>query len=425
MFRILFISLVMGFVAPVWAPAAPLESETRNFWVWNLRVFPHSYREARTSLLVRGDRVNIYAEDGLKIPAGYLARLRVQLEKKPPAGALYPEFGILPSLEKLFGPTPEPLRGRTNELNVVFADLGRPGVIDSYYAPADRLTQYQAEGSGAKSNEGNIVYINGYQGSDERTATALVQALQELLGSAHRGGSFALDRWLAQTLSEASLLSVGLFSDQTRLDRFVQNPTEFPLVSHSLLQAGPQLLFAAYLLDQSNDKARVLSALAEMPARGREAVESVFRNETGTPLTFDLIYGNFLAYIFRMSGKHERLPFSLEHEAGRGLLVPEIQPYIRLELIPAIMEGSVYPYAFALFDLPEELPQTAIVQVEPIRKGLRRPDGSLPCSETASVLWKPVTQKRIAVYAVGCEHETEQDRVYFRLSVLDRPFRSR
>ena len=421
MFRYLLLTLVMGFIVPMPAHAGEFLGQKRAFWVWNLHVFPHGYREATATLAAKGERTNIYLEEGLRLPPGYLARLRVQLEKKAPSGALFPEIGILASLEKLFGALPASVRGEAR-LNILFTNLGRPEAIDGYFAAADQLSEADAAARGAHSNEANIVYVNGYQGNDDSTAAAFTHGLQELLAHARRPDAVAPDLWLGQTLGEAALLSVGLFSDQARLNRYVQTPGEFPLVSHSLLQYGPQLLFASYLLDQAGDKGAALRALAEMPVRGREAVESVFRNETGTPLTFDLIYGNFLAYIFRMAERGERLPFSVQREKGRGLLVPEIRPYMELKMIPAIMEGSVYPYAFALFDLPEELPPTAIVEVQPVRRGQRRADGTLPCSETATVLWKPVTQRRIAVYAVGCEHETEQDRVQFRLSVLDRPF---
>lgn len=422
MFRLLLITIVMGLCSPVPARAGDFLDQKRSFWVWNLRVFPQGYRETTATLAARGDRTNVYVEEGVHFPPGYLARLHVQLEKKAPSGALFPELGILASLEKLFGPVPAPARAEEGRLNILFTNLGRTGPLDGYFAPADRLSRAEAEARGERSNEGNFIYVNGYQGSDDLTAAAITHSLQELLTYGRGGGSFTADRWLSETLAEASLLSVGLFSDQARLNRYVQSTGSFPLVSHSLLQYGPQLLFASYLLDQAGDKGKALSALAELPLKGREAVESVFRGETGAPLTFDLIYGNFLAYIFRMAERGVRLPFSVEHEKGRGLVVPQIEPYMELKLIPAIMEGSVYPYAFALFDLPEELPPTAIVEVEALRKGVRRPDGSLPCSETASVLWKPVTQKRIAIYAVGCEHETELDRVHFRLSVLDRPF---
>jgi len=420
MFRLILITLVMSFALPMPARARELAPD-RNFWVWNLNLFPRGYRQAPAHLVAEGARTAIYVEDGVRLPPGYPARLQVALEKKAPPGALYPQFGMLATLEKLFGALP-PGESGGDKLTVLFTDLGQNAAVDGYFNPADRWSELDAQRADERSNATNIVYVNGYRSSDELSATAITRSLQELLSSARRSGNAPADAWLSQTLSEASLLAVGLFSDQSYLNRYVQSPEQFPLVSRSLLQYGPQLLFASFVLDQALDKAAALRGLAELPLRGREAVESVFRGETGTPLTFDLIYGNFLAYVFRMAEQGYRLPLSGEHTKERGLLVPEIAPYVELKTIPAIAEGDVYPYSFALFDLPEELPFSAVVSVEPVRQQRRRPDGSFPCSETASVLWKPVTQKRIAVYAVGCEHETEQDRVHFRLSVLDRPF---
>ena len=400
--------------------------ELRHFWVRNLLLFPSKYREAETMLVGRGARTNLYVENGLALPSGFSERLLKTLETKAPAGALYPDLGVVPILEKVFGPLPNSLR-EDDKLNVVFANFRSPlQAVDGFFHPYDQLSAAEAEAEGHRSNEANVVYVNGFRASEESTTSVVARATEELLTHGATGDArFTQDLWLAQTLGQSALLATGLHTDQGQVKRFAGNSSWYPLVSHTSVQQGPQILFASYLLDQVGEKGEALSSLSRLALKGRSAVEALFRTETGTPLTFDLIYANFLTYLFNASGSGRDLPLGMHQEGTRGLRLPEFEPYLKLKLIPAIAEGQISPYSFAIIELPDALPATAIVEVELMRQGLRRIDGSLPCSETASVLWKPVTAKRIAVYSVGCEHTSELDRVHFRLSVLDKPFQRR
>ena len=50
-----------------------------------------------------------------------------------------------------------------------------------------------------------------------------------------------------------------------------------------------------------------------------------------------------------------------------------------------------------------------------------RPAAQGYCANNSTVLWKPIDLRRIAVYSVGCEHNSADDVVQFYLRVLDKP----
>jgi hypothetical protein len=391
----------------------------RTFWVSNLRTIPTTFREARAVLVASGDRSQVYVEPGTTLPSSYLKVLSHQLEVASPPGSLFPELSLVQLQEKLFGPLPR-TQGGDSRLLVLFTNLGGSNV-DALFHPADQWRAADAEKMGDRSNEANIVYINGYQGTFENTTGAVARTLQELLSYRSQAG-VPRDLWLSQVIEHATLLASGIYPSSNALRRFSEDTSRFPLVSHSSLQQGPQILFASYLLDQASGRGEALSNLARFTLPGRSAVEALFRSETGSPLTFDLIYNSFLTYIFRMAGSGFVLPVTITTPQGKGLVMPPLEPYLKIKSIPAIADGTVLPYSFAVIELPTELPFSAVVNVETVRDKSLRPDGSMPCSNTGSVLWKPVSPKRIAVYGVGCEHYSDLDVLHFRLSVLDKPF---
>lgn len=384
--------------------------ESRRFWVKN----QSGYRSAETELKAVGERSYIYVEKSLwekRITRELVERLSLALEKRAPEGAILPNLGIVPLEETLFAPLPKVI-SPDERVSVVFAEISNNQFFDGYFNAFDQMTAAQAEAKGQRSNESNVVYINGYRRSESYTASVVAQELQKLLS--FYPSEDAEDLWFRETLGKAAKLASGFYVDQPQLNQYAQQPSLFPLVSYSYVQQGPQILFAAFLLDSMPDRVQGLRLLNSFSGNGRQAVEILFRQITGSPLTFDVIFSKYLSYLFAGSGRD--LPNPRKSDS-MFLRLPPIRSYAALKSFPAEIRGELMPYSVLVIDLPEALPATAVVQITPIRQH----GAEDSCARQGTVLWKPIDLKRIAIYSVGCEHQSPFDRLQFHLRVLDKP----
>ncbi len=233
--------------------------------------------------------------------------------------------------------------------------------------------------------------------------------------SSPKSSSFTLgidpsrEPWFAELLLEGNDLSSGLVLDQDRVNSLAQHTNRFSLVTQVGVQSGPQLLFAAYLVDTLSAD-RAFPFLSRATETGMDAIEDLFRSQLNSPLNFDAIFSNYLTYIFQASAGGARIPFKLA-QAGTGVVVPVFTPQATIHSLPADVQGSLVPYSFAIFELDHELPANAVVTVSEI---------SAPtCMEGFSLLWKPASPKSIAVYATGCPQLSPQDNIVFRLTITD------
>jgi hypothetical protein len=395
----------------------PTIGSSREFWVWDLSVMPPAHRKAEATLRAVGPRSLIYVEEKFwekTITADFVGRLLQNLEHKTPAGSYDSSQGIIPIQETLFAPLPNKF-GEARAI-VLFAELGqyKNYRFDGFFNPFDQMPESEAVAQGQHSNEGNVIYINGFRESETYTTGVISHELNHLLGHQFTGG--VQDLWFGETLAEMAMLVTGYYSDQGHADRFAKAPQDFPLVSHNYVQYGPQLLFASYLLDIMGDKILGgLPYLTRTSGNGRSSVEDFLRFNTSRPTSFDVMFSNFIGYVFENSGN--LLPITLVNGGSEGLVMPEIPAYATLESFPANLEGKIMPYTYLAIDLPSAIPLTAVIQVEALREGAKV--GS--CAQNGTVLWKPIHPKRIAIYSVGCEHKEAADQLQFRLSVFDKP----
>jgi hypothetical protein len=384
--------------------------ESRRFWIKT----QSGYRSANTELKAVGERSYIYVENSLwekRISREFVERLSLALERQAPEGAILPDLGIVPLEEKLFAPLPKVI-SRDDRVSVVFADISNNQFVDGYFHPYDQVSASEAEAKGQRSNEGNVIYVNGLRRSESYTTSVIAQELQKLLS--FYPSEDTDDLWFRETMGKAAKLASGFYVDQPQLNQYAQQPSLFPLVSYSYVQQGPQLLFAAFLLDSMPDKVRGLQLLTSFSGNGRRAVEILFREISGSPLNFDVIFSKYLSYLFAGTGRD--LPNPRRSDSAY-LKLPPIRPYATIKSFPADIRGELMPYSVLVIDLPEALPATAVVQITPIRQH----GAENFCSQLGTVLWKPIDLKRIAIYSVGCEHQSPFDRLQFHLRVLDKP----
>ena len=403
------------------AELPPEAQQKRSFWVWDLSVMPPGFRRAEATLRVVGKRSLIYVEDSLwqtQIQPDYAERLNELLENTMPAGSLATNQGLVSFEENLFGSLPKRINP-DDRLIVLFANLGqyKDHQFDGFFNAYDQQTEAEARLEGQHSNESNIIYINGFRGSETYTNGVIAHELQHLLESSQDKEETA-DSWLSETIAEGAMLVTGHFADQLHVNRFAKSSGEFPLVSSSYVSYGPQILFASFLLDFAEQREDSLRLLSNRTVGGRQAVEQLFERVIGTPQSFDAIFSSFLSYLFTASSEKLSLPLAWKRPEGLGLSLPTFTPAGTINTIPGSFEGKLFPYSFVVIDLAEELSPSAQVEVRLLPAD---PGSKSICGRTASVLWKPVTKKRVAVYSVGCEPKSKQDFLHFRLTILDKP----
>jgi hypothetical protein len=414
-----FVILGLLALSVSWSSFAHGEAELgskRSFFVWDLNVMPPGSRVAEATLMAKGLRSYLYVENSrLSLPPGFIERTISTLESQTPPGSLRSDWGIVPLLESVFAPLPKVV-SPDDHLIVLMADLGKYKnfEFDGFFNAFDQMSPEKAAEFDQKTNQSNIIYINGLRKNEDYTLGVIAHELQHLLHfHAPKKEGFIQSTWLSETLAEAAMLVTGFFTDQGHVDRFALNSFRHSLTPKKYVQYGPQLLFAAYLMDSPQVGIAGLKILTESTREGRSAVEQVFDANAPFFLPFDLVFGNFVNYVFHNAGK--RVPVVSTTTPDTGILIPEIPSYLRLASIPAIAEGMVMPYGFAPIDLPFPLPPDAIVISEAIRSGAA-PDR---CGAIADVLWKPINPQRIVVYAVGCEPDGEADFVRFRLTIQE------
>lgn len=392
-------------------PAAPLE---REFWVWDLSVMPPGSRQAKASLRAIGDRSLVYVEDKLwnkEIQPEFVKRLQQRLEQLTPPSSLFPNLGIVEIEEKLFAPLPK-IISTDERVIVLFADLGKYKnfEFDGFFNAFDQLPDEISRADGQRSNESNVIYINGFRQNEDYTTGVIAHELQHLLHY-HVGPKEGQDLWLSETLGEAAMLLTGYDTDQGHANRYAKEPHKTSLVSQTYVQYGPQLLFSAFLLDSMPNKKIGLQHLVRSPKGGKEAVEGLFHKDGARPINFDLVYSNFLTYLFDREGKN--VPYTLPHS---DLTVPNFSSQFKIESYPARISGTLMPYTFTLVDLPKALPANALIKLERITD-----DDSKDCGLESSLLWKPVSPKKLAIYSVGCEQTGKFDAVKYQLQILSAP----
>ncbi|MCO5144296.1 MAG: hypothetical protein M9962_14505 [Oligoflexia bacterium] len=399
--------------------------QKREFWVWDLNVMPPGFRKIQANPVRIGNRSLIYLEENFLDPnltEEFLDILHYRLEIATPKGSLMPNKGIVSLEESVFGPLPKKSDTDDDRVIILFANLGKykDHQFDGFFNAFDQISDKEAwEKYQQHSNEANIVYINGFRSNQEYTIGVIAHELQHLLAHAW-GDASSKDLWLSEALAEGAMLLTGYYTDQDHINRYALETKSYPLVSHNYVQYGPQLLFASFLLDSVRSSSDSFSYLTKLNKSGRDAIEDFFRNKTNSPLTFDSIFSNFLTYIFKGEGTQENLP-SFAALSETGIKIPRIHPSIRFTSFPASAEGSLYPYSFLTVEMDKVIPPSAVIKVSLIPQEPSA-DLSMNCANASTVLWKPVDTKRIAIYSVGCEPQNPSDKVFFRLSILDKPF---
>ena len=386
----IFLHLLVSYLAFAGAP------EHRDFWVWDLSVMPPGFRHAHATLKSEGARSLIYVEDGnTDIHDDFVSNLKIRLEQEA-----YPNLGkpgIIPLEEALFAPLPK-IINPDERVTVLFADLKKfkDFLFDGFFNAFDQLKEdYSWKNLEQHSNESNIIYINGFRQSVDYTIGVIAHELEHLLNHHAGPADFSQDLWLSETMGESAMLVTGYYSDQGHVNQFSEKPQNYPLVSQTYVQYGPQILFAAFLMDTYGLEG--LTQLTRTGLKGRLAIEAL---EKGA--SFDEIYSRFVNYLFQNQNR-------IVPKGNSGIHVPSFRPMLSISTLPFSQEIAMVPYSFALIEL-----DPSIATGKPV---VEKVTNANPCSQESKVYSKALDATHYVVFVGGCEQKTKKDIVPLRISI--------
>lgn len=386
---------VYCFVAMILAISMAVAQEPQN--TPNSKGFWFQGRQVQAELRNEGVRSLIYVDKKLGQPVApdYLRKLTSYLEKTLPPDSYSPAPGIVALEERLFGNLPQE-KGRENRLQIVIAQPTAP----------EKAT-FQLTG------RGSVIFLSGLPESEDQAAYLIAQALAHLLLS-HAAGP---EIWLRESLANASAFLSGVFSPQDPLNAYAKDTGSVSLLFPESIKPAPQALFGSYLLDSFPDSPDIATLmLAQIKGSGQQAVEKLYGGD-GSPLSFDAVFSEFISYLFARDDGGNPWPRAWNH--AQGFELPAIAANYSVEPSQEL-NGPLLPYSFIAVDLSEEIAPRSLVKVENLTANAG-PGLSGSCAADASVLWKPIGKKRIALYAVGCAPRDAQDILQFRLKIVNQP----
>ncbi len=331
--------------------------------------------------------------------------------------SIYPELGYADLVRKFFGPFPSIFQ-QSGRLHVVLLNSAQYDLpsLDPFYLPYDQISDEEAAKSGFQSNQGNYLYVPIKIGTEVEILRSIVRSLPQLSILRHLPERRIFPNWLHHTLAEVALFLGGFF--ERNMSDFTKYPHLYSLTHESFGREGNSLhsLFASFLLDSINYKEIGFKFLSQNAHGGKTSVEALFRTDSSRPITFDVIFGNFVSYLFQNEGLN--LPISIARPGSYdGLLLPRIPAYAEIISTPFVLEAKIYPYGFLAVNLKSPLPAGSVVNLQNITYS----GPSENCAKQASLLWKPINPKKIVIYSVGCDPISGRDLVKFRLNIFDKP----
>jgi hypothetical protein len=408
-------SIFIGLALPLWAIGA----DSKFIWIRSGSENGNEYRRIQIDLRKSGRVSEIFTENSpnLRISASEIDFLAEQLESRSNS-SLYPERGIIDLISSLYGPFPVRFDSQ-GKIKIVFLDADAHDLssFEGYVNFRDQWTSKYAESIGFKSNQGNFLYLPSnvfHTDTALRNITKILPKFSHL--RAEPQATFP-KTWLTESLGETALFMGGFF-DRDML-RFAANSQLYSLTQLPMENSSNPLfsLFGSFLLDSMKSKQAGLSFFTRLQGLGRDEVESFFRMESSRPVTFDVIFANFVSYLFTNEGLHLPITVALPNKNGSGLLLPTIIPFKEITSYPFEMESKIYSYGFLSLNLRSPLPSGAIVDIQ--NDSNFGPSGN--CSKLATVLWKPIHPRKIVLYSVGCDPISFKDLVKFRLRIFDKP----
>ena len=263
--------------------------DSRMFHRYDLSVMPPGWIEESATCRAVGERSYVFVADadwGTKMTQDDVDSVYHYLENRTVAST---EMGIVEMDETYFGSIPDELDGDPKVI-FYFSALGTyaGSVFDGYFSPFNQMTDAEAQMSGERSNECEMLYMScdPVDPTDYGTLSVLSHELQHLI---HFGHDANEETWVDEGCAEFAMV---LFGHPDPI-------TSFPSNSDNNLTAWDQnfsdyvktMLFFTYLSEQTSGPSFITDLVVNLE-NGIAGIESTLE-AISYPLDFQQIFTNW------------------------------------------------------------------------------------------------------------------------------------
>ena len=261
--------------------------DTMTFWSWNLSVMPPQWIRVPSTCRAVGDSCYIFVADNQWNVHMNQANVDTVLQHFEHHTLTDTSHGIVQLDVENFGTIPDEL-DHDRHVYIFYSALGSFGssVFDGYFSAYNEMTEQQAQGQGAHSNEVEMFYMTCYPLPPAAPARLSVLA-HELEHMIHWNMDPDEDTWVDEGCAEVAMWLYGLPDPITG---FPSNPDDNLLVwDQQWTDYIETYLFMMYLHDQYGGADMIRTLVAE-PLNGQWGVEQALHDQGYSDVTFSDVF---------------------------------------------------------------------------------------------------------------------------------------
>lgn len=288
----------------------------------------HMVGDTPATLRAESEEVEVFVQDALvaQVTAAQLDGFMTRLVAEGDPNSYYPDLGILPTNEAVFG-----------KLNQTRLPDGK-----------QRVFVVDTSGAGDGYLCGWCTYpdlhLDGHLVSPLDGETAFSISSHELYHAIHRGYDTDEEVWLDESMAEAAMAVNGYFTDEAWLTDFLGDPNIDWGPSGAdvtTVHYGACLAFGTYLWEQGGPA--LMQAVTKEPANGWDGLDAALDSVGEQRTAWDLFLELGAALYFN------------DAERGLGLRSFELPRAVRSLALTADVDVDLEAYGFVLYELDDDL----------------------------------------------------------------------
>lgn len=303
-------------------------SETRQEVTQVYNGQTHVVSDTEASLRAESEEVAVFVQDDLaaQVTAAQLDGFMTRLVATGDARSFYPDLGILPTNEAVFGA------------------LKRSALPDG----KQRVFVVDTSGAGDGYLCGWCTYpdlhLDGHLVSPLDGETAFSISAHELYHAIHRGYDTDEEVWIDESIAEAAMTVNGYFTDQAWLSDYLSTPNVDWGPSGADVTSvhyGACLAFGTYLWEQGGPE--LMQAITKEPANGWEGLDAALVSSGESRTAWELFLELGAALYFD------------DADRGLGIRSFALPRAVRSTTLAGDLEVDLEPYGFAFYELEGDL----------------------------------------------------------------------
>lgn len=291
----------------------------------------HMVGDTPATLRAESDEVEVFVQDELaaQVTAAQLDGFMTRLVAKGDPNSYYPDLGILPTNEAVFG--------KLNQSRLVDGKQ-RVFVVDTSGAGDGYLCGWCTYPD---------LHLDGHLVAPLDVETAFSISSHELYHAIHRGYDGDEEVWLDESMAEAAMAVNGYFTDEAWLTDYLDEPNIDWGPSGAdvtTVHYGACLAFGTYLWEQGGPE--LMQAVTKEPANGWNGLDAALESVGEQRTAWDLYLELGAALYFD------------DAERGLGLRSFELPRAVRSMVLTGDVEVDLEPYGFALYEVGDDVTVT-------------------------------------------------------------------